>query len=72
MSSLRQAPRKIVIECARCGRHGEYSRDRALRRYGDIGEQDFLFRVVSYECAMMRHPKRHACAAHIVRGRAAA
>ena len=55
-SPLRQAPAKLVINCARCGRHGEYVRDQAVKRFGNISQADFLFRVVSAECALMKHP----------------
>lgn len=45
-----RAPPKLVIECARCGRHGEYARDKARKRFGKIDQQDFLFHVVTAEC----------------------
>ena len=67
MKALRQAPKRIVIECAKCGRHGEHARDSPVRKYGDISLEDFMFRVVAMECALMRHPTAPtACRAHLV------
>ena len=67
MSSLRQAPARIAIECGRCGRHGEYDRDKAIQRFGNISVQDFLFRIASAECARMKHPSQNGCAAQLAR-----
>lgn len=53
---LHQAPDRLVIECAKCRRHGEYLRDRAIEAHGDISQRDFLFKIVSAECALLRHP----------------
>jgi len=58
-SALHAAAARVVIDCARCGRHGDYSRDRAIEQYGDISLRDFMFRVVSAECALMLHPNGH-------------
>ena len=73
MTMLRDAPDRIVIACGRCGRRGEYTRESALRKWGDISLEDFKFRVVSMECALMRHPSGPTrCEAHLASSRHAA
>ena len=72
MTALANAPARIVIECDRCGRRGEYDRDKAIERYGDISVEDFVFRIASAECARMKHPSQHACRAHLAGRRVAA
>jgi hypothetical protein len=39
MTSLRQAPARIVIECDRFGRHGEYDLAKALKRFRNVSQQ---------------------------------
>ena len=73
MTMLRDVPKRIVIEWAKCGPHGEYARDSAMRKYGDISLEDFKFRMVAMECALMRHPTAPTrCEAHLGPSRRAA
>jgi hypothetical protein len=71
MTTLRQAPPRIIVECTKCGRHGEYNRAKAIQQFGNINLDDFVFRIASAECALMKHPNQHRCGAHIPRRRAA-
>ena len=63
MTELAKAPLRIVIECDRCGRHGEYDRDKAIERFNNINLKDFVFRIASAECVRMKHPSQNGCAA---------
>ena len=69
MTALAKAPARIVIECDGCGRHGEYDREKAIERFGNISVEDFVFRIASAECARMKHPSQHACAARVATSR---
>jgi len=73
MTLLRDGPERIVIACERCGRRGEYTRESAVRKYGDITLEDFMFKVVTAECAFLRHPTAPTrCEAHLAGSRRAA
>jgi len=54
MLPISKAPPRIVIRCDTCGRHGSYSRDRALAAHGDIALPTFLWQTVSAVCARKR------------------
>jgi hypothetical protein len=40
MTTLRQGPPRIVIGCAKCGRHGKYDRAKAIQLFGNINLDD--------------------------------
>lgn len=52
--TLSEGPARIIIHCDTCGRHGEYSRDRAIARLGDIALPTFLWGTVAAVCARKR------------------
>lgn len=62
--TLTCAPDRIRIICPACGRKGDYSRDRAIARYGaDLNLPDLL-PLVSADCPRRRHTVNGAgCAA---------
>jgi len=72
MTALANAPAPIVIKCDRRGRHGDYDPEKAIERFGNIGLDDFVFRIASAECARMKHPNQHACMARLAGRKAAA
>ena len=51
---LSEAPPRIIIHCNTCGRHGDYSRDRAIAEHGDIELPTFLGRTVGAVCSRKR------------------
>lgn len=58
---LSDAAERIVIECAVCGRRGEYDRQRAIATFTDLMLPDFLARVRN--CANFNGVNSHQCGA---------
>lgn len=61
---------RIVIECAACSKHGDYSRDRLIERFGDIGMPDVKARLArDAGCVRaLETPLTEPCLARFVAG----
>lgn len=52
MVRLSECGPRILIDCPRCGRHGNYLKMRLPRRFGDIGLPDLLARLADCDRAL--------------------